>query len=303
MTSTASEQATRRPPVDRLEARLAEARGDGRAALVAYGVAGYPDRDTALAAFRAMAEAGADVLEVGPPYSDPLIDGPVIQRAVQAALDHGTRLDDVFAMVSELTADPSMPPVVLLLYYNLIAHRGPDRFASELAASGACGAVVADLPPEEAGEWLAASERAAVARGSGAAPARAAGRGGSGGSRVRVCPGDPGRDRPASVPRRWGRRTGRADQDAYRPAGLRRHRGLERRAGGVGRAVRGRGDRRHRPGTASRRRRSRGGARSHRRARHSHPHRPRHTLIPAALSEVRTGCTGRPSAGPRPRAG
>jgi tryptophan synthase alpha chain len=163
MTSTASERATRRPPVDRLEARLAEARGDGRAALVAYGVAGYPDRDTALAAFRAMAEAGADVLEVGPPYSDPLIDGPVIQRAVQAALDHGTRLDDVFAMVSELTADPSMPPVVLLLYYNLIAHRGPDRFASELAASGACGAVVADLPPEEAGEWLAASERAAIA--------------------------------------------------------------------------------------------------------------------------------------------
>jgi tryptophan synthase alpha chain len=163
MTSTASERATRRPPVDRLEARLAEARGDGRAALVAYGVAGYPDRDTALAAFRAMAEAGADVLEVGPPYSDPLIDGPVIQRAVQAALDHGTRLDDVFAMVSELTADPSMPPVVLLLYYNLIAHRGPDRFARELAASGACGAVVADLPPEEAGEWLAASERAAIA--------------------------------------------------------------------------------------------------------------------------------------------
>jgi tryptophan synthase alpha chain len=131
--------------------------------LVAYGVAGYPDRDTGLAAFRAMAEAGADVLEVGPPYSDPLIDGPVIQRAVQAALDQGTRLDDVFAMVSELTADPSTPPVVLLLYYNLISHRGPERFAKELAASGACGAVVPDLPPEEAGEWLAAAERAAIA--------------------------------------------------------------------------------------------------------------------------------------------
>jgi tryptophan synthase alpha chain len=163
MTSAASQTAAPSVPVDRLEARLAEARGQGRAVLVAYGVAGYPDRDTGLAAFRAMAEAGADVLEVGPPYSDPLIDGPVIQRAVQAALDQGTRLDDVFAMMSELTADPSTPPVVLLLYYNLISHRGPERFAKELAASGACGAVVADLPPEEAGEWLAAAERAAIA--------------------------------------------------------------------------------------------------------------------------------------------
>jgi len=131
-----------RPPAERLEARLAEAGEQGRAALVTYGVAGYPDRDTALAAFRAMAEAGADVLEVGPPYSDPLIDGPVIQRAVQAALDRGSRLDDVLAMVAELTADPAVPPVVLLLYYHLIAHRGVERFAGDLAAAGACGAVV-----------------------------------------------------------------------------------------------------------------------------------------------------------------
>ena len=73
-------------PVERLEGRLAQLRREGRGALVAYGVAGYPDLDGSLAAFRAMAEAGADVLEVGPPYSDPLIDGPVIQRAVTAAL-------------------------------------------------------------------------------------------------------------------------------------------------------------------------------------------------------------------------
>lgn len=152
-----------RTPAERLEARLAEARDQGRAALIAYGVAGYPDRGTALAAFRAMAEAGADVLEVGPPYSDPLIDGPVIQRAVQEALDNGSRLDDVFAMVGELTADPAVPPVVLLLYYNLIAHRGPERFATDLAAAGGCGAVVPDLPPEEAGEWLAAAGRAGIA--------------------------------------------------------------------------------------------------------------------------------------------
>jgi tryptophan synthase alpha chain len=72
-------------------------------------------------------------------------------------------MDDVLAMVGELTADPGMPPVVLLLYYNLIAHRGPDRFARELAQAGACGAIVPDLPPEEAGEWLAAAIRERLA--------------------------------------------------------------------------------------------------------------------------------------------
>jgi tryptophan synthase alpha chain len=150
-------------PAERLEARLADAREQGRAALVAYGVAGYPDRDTALAAFRAMAAAGADVLEVGPPYSDPVIDGPVIQQAVKLALDRGSRLDDVLAMVGELTSDPTVPPVLLLLYYNLIAHRGPERFAADMVAAGACGAVVPDLPPEEAGEWLAAAMRVGIA--------------------------------------------------------------------------------------------------------------------------------------------
>jgi tryptophan synthase alpha chain len=149
-------------PVERLEGRLEALRREGRAALVAYGVAGFPDLDGSLAAFRAMAEAGADVLEVGPPYSDPLIDGPVIQRAVTAALDAGTRMDDVFGLVNELTASVDAP-VVLLVYYNLVAHRGPRRFAAELAAAGACGAVVPDLPPEEAGEWLEAAAAARVA--------------------------------------------------------------------------------------------------------------------------------------------
>jgi tryptophan synthase alpha chain len=149
-------------PVERLEGRLEQLRRDRRGALVAYGVAGYPDLDGSLAAFRAMAEAGADVLEVGPPYSDPLIDGPVIQRAVTAALEAGTRMDDVLGLVKELTAGVDVP-VVLLVYYNLVAHRGPRRFAAELAAAGACGAVVPDLPPEEADEWLEAAAAAGIA--------------------------------------------------------------------------------------------------------------------------------------------
>ena len=149
-------------PVERLEGRLRGLRAEGRAALVAYGVAGYPDLPGSLDAFRVMADAGADVLEVGPPFSDPLIDGPVIQRAVTTALDAGTRLDDVLGLVADLTAGVDTP-VVLLVYYNLVAHRGPERFAAELAAAGACGAVVPDLPPEEAGEWLAAAGRQRVA--------------------------------------------------------------------------------------------------------------------------------------------
>jgi tryptophan synthase alpha chain len=157
-----AERATALAPVERLEGRLRGLREDGRAALVAYGVAGYPDLPGSLDALRVMADAGADVLEVGPPYSDPLIDGPVIQRAVTAALEAGTRLDDVFGQVAELTAAVDTP-VVLLVYYNLVAHRGPGRFAAELAAAGACGAVVPDLPPEEAGEWLAAAAEQRVA--------------------------------------------------------------------------------------------------------------------------------------------
>jgi tryptophan synthase alpha chain len=149
-------------PVERLEGRLRGLRTGGRAALVAYGVAGYPDLPGSLDAFRAMAAAGADVLEVGPPYSDPLIDGPVIQRAVTAALDAGTRLDDVLGLVADLTAAVDTP-VVLLVYYNLVAHRGPGRFAAELAAAGACGAIVPDLPPEEAGEWLTAAAEQRIA--------------------------------------------------------------------------------------------------------------------------------------------
>jgi tryptophan synthase alpha chain len=161
-TAPASRPASPQAPVDRLEGRLRSLRAEGRAALVAYGVAGYPDLAGSLEAFRAMAAAGADLLEVGPPFSDPLIDGPVIQRAVTAALDAGTRMDDVLGLVAELTAEADTP-VVLLVYYNLVAHRGPARFAAELASAGACGAIVPDLPPEEAGEWLAAAAEQRVA--------------------------------------------------------------------------------------------------------------------------------------------
>jgi tryptophan synthase alpha chain len=149
-------------PVERLERHLDRIRADNRAALVAYGVAGYPDAATSLAAFQAMAEAGADVLEVGPPFSDPIIDGPVIQRAVTGALERGITVDQVLDLVAKLTASVGVP-VVLLVYYNLVARRGPDAFAKALAEAGACGAVVPDLPTDEAAEWVAAAGRAGIA--------------------------------------------------------------------------------------------------------------------------------------------
>ncbi len=223
-------------PVERLEGWLRGLRAEGRAALVAYGVAGYPDLAGSLDAFRAMADAGADVLEVGPPYSDPLIDGPVIQRAVTAALDAGTRMDDVLGLVADLTAGVDIP-VVLLVYYNLVAHRGAERFAAELAAAGACGAVVPDLPPEEAGEWLAAAGRQRVAPVFLAAPTSA------------------GRPRPRP----------------HRPARLRRHRRLQRRAGRRRGPLRRRCHRRHRPGPPPGRGRPRRPPRPHRRARRRRP--------------------------------
>jgi tryptophan synthase alpha chain len=147
---------------DQFEAHLAAIRAEGRAALVTYGVAGYPDLPTSLQAFQAMSEAGADVLEIGPPFSDPLIDGPVIQKAVTHALDQGIRFDQVLEMCGELTA--SIPtPVVLFAYYNLLAHRGHEAAARDLAKAGVSGALVPDLPPEEAGEWLAAAKEAGIA--------------------------------------------------------------------------------------------------------------------------------------------
>lgn len=149
-------------PLLRLEAHLAGLRQARRPAFIAYAVAGYPDLPTSVDACLALAQAGADVLEIGPPYSDPAIDGPVIQRAVAHALDAGVRLDQVFAAVAEVAAKVEVP-VVLLAYYNLLAHRGLARFATEVAASGACGVVVPDLPPEEAAPWLEAAATAGIA--------------------------------------------------------------------------------------------------------------------------------------------
>ncbi len=140
-----------------LDEAFASARAENRAALVGYLPAGYPTVDGAIEAIRAMVDAGVDVVEVGLPYSDPLMDGPTIQEAVDAALRGGVRTADVFRTVEAVAGAGAA--VVVMTYWNPVERHGVDRFAGELAAAGAAGMITPDLVPDEAGEWLAAADR------------------------------------------------------------------------------------------------------------------------------------------------
>ncbi len=133
-----------------------KARADNRAALVGYLPAGFPTVAGAIAAAKAMAQAGADIIEVGLPYSDPLMDGPVIAAAVQRALAAGTRVADVLRTVEAVAA--AGVPVLIMTYWNPVDRYGVRAFARDLAAAGGSGLITPDLPPEEAGPWLEASD-------------------------------------------------------------------------------------------------------------------------------------------------
>ncbi|GAB0023915.1 tryptophan synthase subunit alpha [Helicobacter pylori] len=132
-------------------------RAEGRAALIGYLPVGYPDVEGSIAAVAALAEAGADIVEVGMPYSDPVMDGPVIQRAATEALAKGVHVDDVFRATAAVRGAGAVP--VVMSYWNLVLGRGVDRYAADLAAAGGAGIITPDLIPEEAGEWTEASER------------------------------------------------------------------------------------------------------------------------------------------------
>ena len=131
-----------------------------RAALMPYLMGGFPDIETSRAIGRAYAESGADLVELGVPFSDPLADGPVVHAAGTAALAAGATVHGVMEVGRELA---EAVPVVLMCYANLVLARGAERFADDLATRGISGLIVPDLPLEEAGEALAACDAAGVA--------------------------------------------------------------------------------------------------------------------------------------------
>jgi tryptophan synthase alpha chain len=132
------------------------ARAEGRGALVGYLPAGYPTVDKSVELLSAMTEGGCDLLEVGIPYSDPVMDGPTIQAAADTALRAGFRLRDVLSVVERVTAAGGR--AVVMTYYNPVLRYGVDAFARDLAAAGGLGVITPDLIPDEAQEWLAASD-------------------------------------------------------------------------------------------------------------------------------------------------
>jgi tryptophan synthase alpha chain len=143
--------------VSLLGERIGGARAEGRAALIAYVPVGYPDVEGSIAAMVAAVEGGADVIEVGVPYSDPGMDGPVIQQAVDVAVRAGVGMRDVLRAVEAVAAAGAVP--VVMTYWNPVDRYGVDRFAADLAAAGGAGAITPDLIPDEAAGWLAAAER------------------------------------------------------------------------------------------------------------------------------------------------
>jgi tryptophan synthase alpha chain len=131
---------------------------EGRAALVGYLPAGYPTIEGGVDAIKALVDGGADVLEVGLPYSDPVMDGVTIQRATEIARAGGLRTSDVLSTVEKI-ASYSAVPVLVMTYWNPVERYGVDRFAADLAAAGGAGLITPDLIPEEGADWIAAADK------------------------------------------------------------------------------------------------------------------------------------------------
>jgi tryptophan synthase alpha chain len=142
--------------VNGVGAVLAKAREQGRAALVGYLPVGFPDVQGSIDAMVAMVEAGVDIVEIGVPYTDPLMDGPVIQHAADVALKGGTRLKDLFTAVQAVANTGA--PALVMSYWNPVLRYGVDRFAHDLAKAGGAGLITPDLIPDEGAEWIAAAE-------------------------------------------------------------------------------------------------------------------------------------------------
>ncbi len=133
-----------------------KAKADGRAALIGYLPAGFPDVDGGIDALTSMVAAGCDVIEIGLPYSDPVMDGPTIQAAAQQALDGGVRTRDVLRTVEAVAATGT--PTLVMTYWNPVDRYGTARFAADLAQAGGAGLITPDLTPDAAPDWIAAAD-------------------------------------------------------------------------------------------------------------------------------------------------
>ncbi|WP_404419400.1 tryptophan synthase subunit alpha [Marinospirillum sp.] len=139
--------------MSRIQSTFAELKKSGRKALIPYITAGDPAPEYTVELMHALVEAGADILELGVPFSDPMADGPVIQKACERALQHGTSTLDVFKLVTEFRKTDQKTPVVLMGYLNPIEAIGYDTFVKAAAMAGVDGVLVVDLPPEEAEDF------------------------------------------------------------------------------------------------------------------------------------------------------
>ncbi|WP_158864391.1 tryptophan synthase subunit alpha [Leifsonia sp. AG29] len=144
--------------MSRVADTIARRNDEAAGALIGYLPAGFPDLRTSVEAAVALAQNGVDIIELGLPYSDPVMDGTVIQAATQQALSSGFRLRDGFTAVREITAAVDVP-VLVMTYWNPVLQYGVDRFADDLAEAGGAGLITPDLIPDEAGLWLDASDR------------------------------------------------------------------------------------------------------------------------------------------------
>ncbi|MCX7918534.1 MAG: tryptophan synthase subunit alpha [bacterium] len=144
--------------MSRIQHKFEITKQENRAALIAYITAGDPDLGTTEKLVLALAESGADIIELGIPFSDPIADGPTIQKASQRALARGTQLRNVIALVKELRNQTQIP-LVFMSYYNPILQYGIEKFAQDGVNAGLDGVIVPDLPPEEANELIQASRK------------------------------------------------------------------------------------------------------------------------------------------------
>ncbi len=148
--------------MSRIEARFAKLRAEGRAAFVSFVMAGDPSPEAAREIVRGLPAAGADLIEIGMPFTDPMADGPAIQLAGQRALSAGMTLDGTLDLVRALREVDAEIPVILMGYYNPIYNRGVDRFISDAQAAGVDGLIVVDLPPEEDDELCLPAQKAGL---------------------------------------------------------------------------------------------------------------------------------------------